>query len=156
MNPPKLRIEFKCPKCGTTPRGCTKKDRVNCNEQREGSCVGFICECDEDGPEHGTSFSDVCRAAVCCKMFARQEDWTPTKERVGLKAALDRAADKPAPDPTRVWWDIEHHWMVVLGKEGAEAVRYALGKHRDKLATAPLEEKRKGKKTHAPKARSVG
>jgi hypothetical protein len=60
-----MKIEFKCPKCGTTPDGCSKKTRDKCLGKGSGPCLGFICECEEDGPDHGTSFTDVCCQANC-------------------------------------------------------------------------------------------
>jgi hypothetical protein len=57
------KIEFKCPKCGASPNGCPKKPKISC--MSHGSCLGFICECTKEGPEHGASFTDVCREANC-------------------------------------------------------------------------------------------
>jgi hypothetical protein len=63
---PKLKIEFKCPKCGTTPEGCSGKTRQQCKDSMRGSsCGGFVCECEVDTEEHGESFVDVCRDAHC-------------------------------------------------------------------------------------------
>ncbi len=59
-----VKIEFACPKCGTTPRGCTGKATLSC-DSRLATCGGFICECAEEGADHGHTFADVCRDARC-------------------------------------------------------------------------------------------
>ncbi len=58
-----MKIEFRCPKCGASPKGCPKKAKIPCLSRQ--SCLGFICECSEEGPDHGTSFEDPCHEANC-------------------------------------------------------------------------------------------
>ncbi len=61
-----VKIEFACPKCGTTPNGCSGKAKQTCDSRSHGhACGGFICECGEEGADHGYTFADVCRDTHC-------------------------------------------------------------------------------------------
>jgi len=61
-----MKIEFKCPKCGALPNEHGKGGGLKCNERRHESCMGFICDCNDDtGETHGESFEDPCPEANC-------------------------------------------------------------------------------------------
>ena len=93
-----MSVEWKCPRCGATPEAHGKKlpDPL-CRGSRE--CRGFLCECEVDTKEHGTSLADVCAQANCyhCgwggvfpskpkraapwEVKALQAGWTPPADR---------------------------------------------------------------------------
>jgi hypothetical protein len=57
---------WRCPVCNCGPEGCGDDDTVKKDcEARSLGCLGFVCECDNEGTEtHGTP-EEPCPAANC-------------------------------------------------------------------------------------------
>ncbi len=61
----KISIKWACPKCGAEANEHGKGGLEKCQSNSH-SCMGFICECEEETDEaHGTTFDDPCREANC-------------------------------------------------------------------------------------------
>ena len=59
---PELKFTWVCPKCSAPANEHGKRVCI----EREGNCMGFICDCDEDtGEHHGEVLSDPCTNANC-------------------------------------------------------------------------------------------
>lgn len=55
--------KFACPKCGATPE---RHGKGECLSRNTKTCVGFICECSDDGTvDHGETLANPCREANC-------------------------------------------------------------------------------------------
>lgn len=63
----KTRVKWACPQCGSEPEKHGKGGASKCDYDRHGSCVGFLCECDDHDSDrdHGMTFSDPCPNANC-------------------------------------------------------------------------------------------
>jgi hypothetical protein len=90
-----MKIEFKCPKCQAPPNDHGKGGPEKCNDRhgrsQDSGCMGFICECDNDGSEgHGESFEDPCPSANC--YHCGWGGTFPTKPK-GLQAWEKKALD---------------------------------------------------------------
>lgn len=95
------KIVWKCPKCGAKANEHGKGD---CCDPSFGSCMGFLCECDEDDiinpKSHGEALNNICKNACCyhCgwkgkfpkppkglqawEKKALAEGWTPPQKRL--------------------------------------------------------------------------
>jgi hypothetical protein len=86
------KIEWKCPKCGALCDKCGKGPCIHGPEK----CDGFLCNCDDfgtytDTEDHGESFSNVCRNAVCnhcgwCGTFPQRPNGILPWEKKALDA----------------------------------------------------------------------
>lgn len=93
----KTVFKWECPKCGAEANECGDEKKRTSHHLDE-HCAGFICECDTDTEEHGTTLSDPCREAQCYHC-----GWCGTYPRppLGLQAWEKKALEAgwtPPPD----------------------------------------------------------
>jgi hypothetical protein len=63
-----MKFEWACPECGAKPGKHGKGGKEKCEYHRGShvTCVGFVCECSDDGDDdHGLVMSNTCPEANC-------------------------------------------------------------------------------------------
>ena len=61
-----MTIEWRCPKCGAHAHEHGKGGIDECkHDDCNGLCEGFICECDNESPNHGLTLENPCTSAYC-------------------------------------------------------------------------------------------
>ena len=103
---PSTKVPWACPECGAKWNEHGKDGAEGCKDRwaPDGTCQGLVCECEDNqrsgsAPDHGETFSDVCRNAVC--YHCGWEGSLPRKPK-GLQAWEKKALDAGwLPPPKR-------------------------------------------------------